>query len=157
MARRICRRSSSSLATDYINALQNRAFGIKDVLENVFSQVDAIHTPVLPMPTPTLDQTAYQDGPAYLQMVVSLTRNTRPINFLGLPALSVPCGYTPDGMPTAFQLVGRPFSESILFRLAQSAVEPQPPECSYPPSPHGRLRNPDQLRPPCSREHPDRP
>ena len=69
------------------------------------------------MPTPTLEQTAYSNGPAYLKMVVALTRNTRPINFLGLPALSVTCGFTSDGMPTSFQLIGRPFSESLLFRL----------------------------------------
>jgi len=50
-------------------------------------------------------------------MVVSLTRNTRPINFLGLPALSVTCGFTPEGMPTSFQLVGRPYAEATLFRL----------------------------------------
>ena len=50
-------------------------------------------------------------------MVVSLTRNTRPINFLGLPALSVTCGFTPDGMPTSFQIVGRPHAEALLFRI----------------------------------------
>jgi aspartyl-tRNA(Asn)/glutamyl-tRNA(Gln) amidotransferase subunit A len=105
------------LATDYINALQYRAFALQDFLDNVLSQVDVIHTPVLPIPTPTLQDTAYRDGPAYLQMVVSLTRNTRPINFLGLPALSVTCGYTSNGMPTSFQLVGRPFSEALLFQL----------------------------------------
>jgi aspartyl-tRNA(Asn)/glutamyl-tRNA(Gln) amidotransferase subunit A len=76
-----------------------------------------LHTAVLPIPTPTLEQTAYRDGPAYLDMVVSLTRNTRPVNFLGLPALSVTCGFTPDGMPTSFQLVGRPHAEAVLFRI----------------------------------------
>ena len=50
-------------------------------------------------------------------MVVALTRNTKVINFLGLPAQSVTCGYTSDGMPTSFQLVGRPFSELLLLRL----------------------------------------
>ncbi|MGI9078279.1 MAG: amidase family protein, partial [Gemmatimonadaceae bacterium] len=105
------------LATDYINALQYRAFALQDVLEKVFSQVDVLHTPVLPIPTPTLEQTAYSSGPAYLKMVISLTRNTRPISFLGLPGLSVTCGHTPDGMPTSFQLVGRPFSEQLLFQL----------------------------------------
>ncbi len=104
-------------ATDYINALQYRAYALEDFLENVMSEIDALHTAVLPMPTPTLDQTAYRDGPAYLDMVVSLTRNTRPINFLGLPALSVTCGFTPDGMPTSFQLVGRPHDEALLFRI----------------------------------------
>ncbi len=105
------------LATDYINALQYRAFALNDVLDKVFSQVDVLHTPVLPIPTPTLKQTSYSDGPTYLKMVVSLTRNTRPINFLGLPALSVTCGHTPEGMPTSFQLVARPFSEQLLFQL----------------------------------------
>jgi aspartyl-tRNA(Asn)/glutamyl-tRNA(Gln) amidotransferase subunit A len=111
------------LATDYINALQYRAFALQDVLDNVFSQVDVLHTPVLPIPTPTLEETAYSNGPAYLKMVVSLTRNTRPINFLGLPALSVTCGYTPDGMPTSYQLVGRPFSEQLLFQLGHRYQE----------------------------------
>jgi aspartyl-tRNA(Asn)/glutamyl-tRNA(Gln) amidotransferase subunit A len=105
------------LATDYINALQYRAFALQDVLEKVFSQVDVLHTPVLPIPTPTLEQTSYSNGPDYLKMVVALTRNTRPINFLGLPALSVTCGFTPDGLPTSYQLVGRPFSEQLLFQL----------------------------------------
>jgi aspartyl-tRNA(Asn)/glutamyl-tRNA(Gln) amidotransferase subunit A len=104
-------------ATDYINALQYRVYALEDFLQTVLSKVDVLHTPVLPIPTPTLQQTAYSNGPAYLKMVVALTRNTRVINFLGLPALSVTCGYTPDGMPTSFQLVGRPFSEALLLRL----------------------------------------
>jgi aspartyl-tRNA(Asn)/glutamyl-tRNA(Gln) amidotransferase subunit A len=104
-------------ATDYINALQYRVFALKDFLDAIFAKADVLFTPVLPIPTPTLEQTAYNNGPAYLKMVVALTRNTRVINFLGLPALSVTCGYTSDGMPTSFQLVGRPFSESLLFRL----------------------------------------
>jgi aspartyl-tRNA(Asn)/glutamyl-tRNA(Gln) amidotransferase subunit A len=104
-------------AVDYINALQYRVFALEEFTDAVFSHVDALLAPVLPIPTPTLEQTAYSNGPAYLKMVVALTRNTRPINFLGLPALSVTCGFTADGMPTSFQLIGRPFCESVLFRL----------------------------------------
>lgn len=104
-------------AVDYINALQYRVFALEEFSDAVFSHVDALLAPVLPIPTPTLEQTAYSNGPAYLKMVVALTRNTRPINFLGLPALSVTCGFTSDGMPTSFQLIGRPFSELLLFRL----------------------------------------
>jgi len=104
-------------ASDYINALQYRLYALEDFLDAIFSEVDVLHTPLMPIPTPTLEQTAYSNGPAYLKMVVALTRYTRVINFLGLPALSVTCGYTSDGMPTSFQLVGRPFSESLLFRL----------------------------------------
>jgi aspartyl-tRNA(Asn)/glutamyl-tRNA(Gln) amidotransferase subunit A len=110
-------------ATDYINALQYRNFALEDFLDNVLSRVDVLHTAVLPIPTPTLEETSYRDGPTYLNMVVALTRNTRPINFLGLPALSVTCGYTANGMPTSFQLIGRPFSEALLFQLGHRYQE----------------------------------
>ena len=104
-------------ATDYINALQYRGHALQVFADAVFGKCDALLTPVLPMPTPTLAETAYRDGPAYLKMVVGLTRNTRVVNFLGLPALSVTCGFTPEGMPTSFQFIGRPFAEALLFRL----------------------------------------
>jgi hypothetical protein len=58
----------------------------------------------------------YCDGLAYLDVVVSLTRNTRPINFLGLPALSVTCGFTPDGMPASFQIMDAA-CRALLFRI----------------------------------------
>ena len=59
-------------------------------------------------------------GPAYLEMVVSLTRNTKVTNYLGLPAISVPCGFSGNGLPIAFQLIGRPFDEETLFSLGQA-------------------------------------
>jgi aspartyl-tRNA(Asn)/glutamyl-tRNA(Gln) amidotransferase subunit A len=49
-------------------------------------------------------------------MLHAMTKNTRPINYLGLPALSVPAGFTGDGLPFGAQLVGRPFDEATLFR-----------------------------------------
>jgi aspartyl-tRNA(Asn)/glutamyl-tRNA(Gln) amidotransferase subunit A len=104
-------------ASDYINALQYRGAALQEFSDAVFSKVDVLHTPVLPMPTPSLEATAYSDGPAYLNMVVALTRNTKVVNYFGLPALSVPCGFTPDGLPTSFQLIGRPFAEDVLLRL----------------------------------------
>ena len=104
-------------ATDYVNALQYRAHALRVFADAVFGACDALLAPVLPTPTPTLADTAYRDGPAYLKMVVGLTRNTRVVNFLGLPALSVTCGFTACGMPTSFQLIGRPFDEALLFRL----------------------------------------
>ena len=105
-------------ATDYINALQYRAHALRTFADAVFGACDALLTPVLPMPTPTLADTAYRDGPAYLQhgggahaqhAGGELSRLCRP--------LSVTCGFTPDGMPTSFQLIGRPFAEALLFRL----------------------------------------
>src|SRR6202044_1001094 len=59
-------------AVDYINALQYRVFAVEEFTGAVFSHVDALLRPVLPMPTPTLEQTAYSNGPDYLKMVVAL-------------------------------------------------------------------------------------
>jgi len=49
-----------------------------------------------------------------------MTQFTRPINLLGLPALSVPCGFCSKGLPIAFQLVGHPFDEATLLRAADA-------------------------------------
>jgi aspartyl-tRNA(Asn)/glutamyl-tRNA(Gln) amidotransferase subunit A len=51
-------------------------------------------------------------------MVTRLTRNTKVINYLGLPAISVPCGFTDNGLPIAFQLIGRPLAEAQLLSAA---------------------------------------
>jgi aspartyl-tRNA(Asn)/glutamyl-tRNA(Gln) amidotransferase subunit A len=48
------------------------------------------------------------------------SRLTRPINGLGLPALSVPCGFSRDGLPLALQIVGRPFDEATILRLGHA-------------------------------------
>ncbi len=48
------------------------------------------------------------------------SRLTRPFNALGLPALSVPCGFSADGRPLAVQLVGRPFAEATLLRIGHA-------------------------------------
>jgi aspartyl-tRNA(Asn)/glutamyl-tRNA(Gln) amidotransferase subunit A len=48
------------------------------------------------------------------------SRLTRPFNALGLPALSVPCGFSADGRPLAFQIVGRPFDEASVLRLGHA-------------------------------------
>ena len=60
---------------------------------------------------------AYPDDARVLAQV---TRLMRPVNFLGLPSLAVPCGFQPHGLPCAFQLIGRPFDEALLFRLGHA-------------------------------------
>ena len=50
-----------------------------------------------------------------MKVMNTITRLTRPGNFLGLPCLSVPAGFTRNGMPTAVQLIGRQFDEATLF------------------------------------------
>ena len=51
-------------------------------------------------------------------LIATLVRCTAPFNYLGVPALSVATGPTANGLPTGLQLVGRPFSEALLLRVA---------------------------------------
>lgn len=105
-------------ATTYLHALNLRARVLADFMEKVYTKVDVIHTPVMTMPPPTLAQTAPSAPGDVAGIVNRITRNTRPTNYLGLPALSVPAGFSKEGLPIAFQLMGRPFSEALLFRAA---------------------------------------
>ncbi|WP_442872989.1 amidase family protein [Aurantimonas sp. C2-3-R2] len=52
-------------------------------------------------------------------LVTSITLMTRQTNFLGLPALVMPCGFTSAGLPVALQLLARPFGEATIFTLGQ--------------------------------------
>lgn len=105
-------------ATDYLQTLKLRGLYHRAVVKQVFAGIDLLFTPVLSIPVPTIAETSGKRGKAYLDMVVSLTRNTKTVNYLGLPAVSVPCGFTGNGLPTAFQLIGRPFAETALLRAA---------------------------------------
>jgi len=104
-------------ATRYIEALDLRGPLLDAFGEAVFSKADALMTPVLRMPVPTIAETDVADSPQLLPTMAKITHGTRPINYLGLPALSLPAGFTGEGMPFGIQLVGRPFAEAMLFRL----------------------------------------
>ena len=54
------------------------------------------------------------------EVLGSINHCTWPINYLGLPGLSVPAGFSMNGLPIGFQLVGRPFDEATMFRIAAS-------------------------------------
>jgi aspartyl-tRNA(Asn)/glutamyl-tRNA(Gln) amidotransferase subunit A len=105
-------------ATNYIRALKLRGTYLREFAKTVFSHVDILLTPVLPQPVPTIAETSGRTGKDYLDMVVSLTRNTKVVNYFGLPAISIPCGFTANGLPAAFQLIARPLQEAALLRAA---------------------------------------
>lgn len=105
-------------ATNYIRALKLRGAYLQKFAAAVFDKVDMLLTPVIGIPVPTIAETSGKRGKDYLDMVVALTRNTKVVNYLGLPAISVPCGFTGNGLPTAFQLIGRPLAEASLLRAA---------------------------------------
>ncbi len=109
-------------ATQYIDALRLRAHFVTEFLSMAMDGVDAVLLPAIPFPIPTLEETdtENQGGPAVLKMVAGFTGLTRPFNTLGIPALSVPCGFDVNGAPIGMQLVGRPFDEATLYRIGHA-------------------------------------
>jgi len=107
-------------ATVYLQALNARPRLTEEFITAVFGKVDVLHAPVMPMPVPTIDETTPRQAGDVQPIIRRLTRNNRPANFLGIPALSIPAGFTDNGLPAAFQLMGRPFSEALLFQVGDA-------------------------------------
>jgi len=51
-------------------------------------------------------------------VIAALTQHTRPYNLNGFPAITVPCGFSKNGLPIGFQLAGKPFDEETVLRAA---------------------------------------
>jgi len=107
-------------ATRYLEAISLRGRYLAEFMEAVFEKVDVLHTPLLPVPVPTIEETGYTGSADVPEAIASMTKLTRPVNYLGLPALSVPCGFDRMGLPISFQLIGRPFAEADLFAIAET-------------------------------------
>ncbi|MDP6706869.1 MAG: amidase [Alphaproteobacteria bacterium] len=107
-------------ATRYIEALSARARILDEFAQAVFAEAEVLHLPTVAVPAPRIDESDIGDSETLPQLLLSLTGLTRPMNYLGLPALSLPAGFSADGLPVAFQLVGRPFQEAMLFRIGHA-------------------------------------
>ncbi|HEX2364484.1 MAG TPA: amidase [Bradyrhizobium sp.] len=81
------------------------------------SDVDAVLAPVAPVAAPTIAESDVGNSPNAEAVIQRLTRFTRPINYLGLPSLSIPSGFNPRGLPIGMQLVGRSFDEATLLTI----------------------------------------
>jgi aspartyl-tRNA(Asn)/glutamyl-tRNA(Gln) amidotransferase subunit A len=79
--------------------------------------VDAVIAPVSPVPAPTIAESDVGNASGAEAVIQRLTRFTRPINYLGLPSLSIPSGFTRSGLPVGLQLIGRSFDEATLLRI----------------------------------------
>lgn len=102
-------------ATSYLDGLRLRGVALQAFSREVFAKVDVLHAPTVGFQTPTIAATDISGGASMTRVLNSITRLTRPGNFLGLPCLSVQAGFTGNGLPTAMQLIGRPFDEATLF------------------------------------------
>jgi len=87
---------------------------------DVFAEVDVLVAPTIPEAAPALADAKAGTAEDVVARMGAFSRLTRPFNGLGLPALSVPCGFSADGRPFAMQLVGRPFAESTVLRIGHA-------------------------------------
>ncbi|HSF01406.1 MAG TPA: amidase family protein, partial [Solirubrobacterales bacterium] len=107
-------------AYDYLQALRLRARMARHFMREVFSEVDALLMPTIPEPAPRLADVTSAPIGAVIASMTRFSRLTRPFNGLGLPALSVPCGLSPEGLPLGLQIVGRPFDEATVLRVGRA-------------------------------------
>jgi aspartyl-tRNA(Asn)/glutamyl-tRNA(Gln) amidotransferase subunit A len=84
-----------------------------------FADVDLLVTPTMPIPAPAIADLK-KDPEALRPAELILLRNTRPFNIWGLPAISVPCGFTKSGLPIGLQIAGPHWREDLVLRLAHA-------------------------------------
>jgi len=86
-------------------------------IQAMFAEVDLLITPTIPIPAPAIADLK-KDPAALRPAELMLLRNTRPFNVWGLPAISVPCGFTKSGLPIGLQIAGPPWREDWVLGLA---------------------------------------
>jgi aspartyl-tRNA(Asn)/glutamyl-tRNA(Gln) amidotransferase subunit A len=100
----------------YLEAMRWRGPALAAHLAAV-AGVDAVIAPVAPVAAPTIAESDVGNSPDAEAVIQRLTRFTRPINYLGLPSLAIPAGFTRNGLPVGMQLIGRSFDEAMLLRI----------------------------------------
>lgn len=109
-------------ATHYLRAQRARAV-LKSAMKSVFQAhgLDAMLWPTMPLTTvPLEDLPAPRRDGAEGTPILAYIHHTFSANVTGQPALSVPCGLSGSGLPIGFQLLGRPYDEAMIFRIARS-------------------------------------
>ena len=128
--RRMLEAGELQLATHYLQAQRGRA-ALKDAFKTVFREhaLDALITPTEPTTATRIDQTSVDFDEAGQEPFFSVfVRHTIPFNISGLPALSVPCGFSADteggrigaGLPIGLHIAGRPFDEATILRIGSA-------------------------------------
>jgi Asp-tRNA(Asn)/Glu-tRNA(Gln) amidotransferase A subunit family amidase len=86
-------------------------------IRTLFESIDILITPTTPVPPPTIAE-LLDDMDNLRSKEILMLRNTRPFNALGLPTISIPCGFTKTGLPIGLQITGAPWAEGTVLRAA---------------------------------------
>ncbi|MGA9353363.1 MAG: amidase [Terriglobales bacterium] len=112
-------KSGEKITADAVARAKKELTANREAIGKIFGEVDVLLTPTVPISQPRIaDLQQHPDNlrPAELLML----RNTRPFNVWGIPAISVPCGFTGDGMPIGLQLAAAPWKEDVVLRAADA-------------------------------------
>jgi aspartyl-tRNA(Asn)/glutamyl-tRNA(Gln) amidotransferase subunit A len=104
----------------YLRALKVRTL-IKQDFDEVFGQFDCIVTPTSPTPAFRIGEKSDDPLKMYLSDVLTISAN-----LAGIPAISLPCGFTKKGLPVGLQILAKPFAEETLFKAAYAYEQATP-------------------------------
>jgi aspartyl-tRNA(Asn)/glutamyl-tRNA(Gln) amidotransferase subunit A len=121
-----------ALSAGYYDAYYGKASQIRTLIKNdfqtAFASCDAILSPVAPTPAYPIGATLDDPLTMYLSDIFTLSAN-----LAGIPGISVPCGFSGDGLPIGLQIMGRHFNEPMLFKLPGSSNRRQNIKDKKPP------------------------
>jgi aspartyl-tRNA(Asn)/glutamyl-tRNA(Gln) amidotransferase subunit A len=106
-------------AADFVLGLRARRF-LRREFARAFEAADVLVTPTTQAAAARIEEDPHAAPESSLAMSVQLTRFTNPFNVTGFPALSVPCGFTRDGLPVGLQFVGPPGGEAEVLRAGEA-------------------------------------
>jgi aspartyl-tRNA(Asn)/glutamyl-tRNA(Gln) amidotransferase subunit A len=110
-------RSGENISQETVLERRQEQGQLRRSTETIFTDLDLLLTPTTPIVAPTIAD--LKENPDQLRpREIMLLRNTRPINVWGLPAISLPCGFTDAGLPIGLQIVGRHWDEATVLAAA---------------------------------------
>ena len=113
-------------AHDYLVAMRARGMMLQKILDDVYAKCDVVMLPNFAGPIPTIEELDVGGGPQLMVALTKVMKFVRPLNYLQLPALTLPYPAVSGALPNGFQLMGRPFSEARLLSVARAYQERRP-------------------------------
>ena len=110
------------LATDYVKSQRARTL-LQRNFNEAFKRVDVIVSPTLPALPPLVGEVWVQSGDLREHVVDAFLRFNIPCDLTGLPAISVPCGFSSAGLPIGLQIAGKAFDEATVLRVANACEQ----------------------------------